>query len=137
MIDYDTKMIYDSCHVVILALGIAAIWLFPEHGLGDRCIGIFVVSVPMLILALAIPGAFGGGDIKLMAACGWLLGVKAVICAMMIALLAGGAYCVVMLAKKKISRKESFAFGPWLAVGLAVAVFYGDQLVNAYLKTCF
>lgn len=45
-----------------------------EHGLIDRLIGALIVSVPMLLLALAIPGAFGGGDIKLMAVSEHFLG---------------------------------------------------------------
>lgn len=137
MIDYDTQTIYDRFHIMIFLLGTAAVWLFPEHGLVSKCIGIFIISVPMLLLALAIPGAFGGGDIKLMAACGWLLGVKSIVCAMFIGLFAGGIYCVILLAGKKIGRKEHFAFGPWLAIGLTAAVFYGDFLVDSYLKLCF
>lgn len=137
MIDYDTQMIYDSFHVIIFVLGIGAVWLFPEHGLISKIIGIFIISVPMLILALVIPGAFGGGDIKLMAACGWLLGAKSIVCAMFLALLAGGLYCTILLAGKKIGRKEHFAFGPWLAIGLSVAAFYGDFLVNSYLNVFF
>lgn len=133
-IDYDTQMIYDRFHVIIFVLGVAAIWLFPEHSLVSRCIGMFVISLPMVGLAMVIPGAFGGGDIKLMAACGWFLGVKGIVCAMFIGLLTGGIYCVVLLAKKQIGRKEHFAFGPWLAVGLAIAVFFGDFLVDSYLK---
>lgn len=137
LIDYDTQTIYDWCHVIIFLLGAAALLLFPEHGLADRAAGMFIISVPMLLLALCIPGAFGGGDIKLMAASGWLLGVKAVVCAMFLGLFAGGTYCVFLLARGKIGRKDHFAFGPWLAFGLAVAVFCGDALVDAYLKLCF
>lgn len=90
MIDYDTQTIYDRFHIIIFVLGAAALWLFPEHGIWTKCIGALIISVPMFLLALAIPGAFGGGDIKLMAACGWLLGVKAIVCAMFIGLFAGG-----------------------------------------------
>lgn len=137
MIDYDTQTIYDRFHVMIFFLGVAAIWLFPEHGLVSKGIGALIISVPMLILALVIPGAFGGGDIKLMAACGWLLGVKSILCAMFIGLLAGGLYCTILLAGKKIGRKEHFAFGPWLAIGLSVAAFFGDILADGYLSVFF
>lgn len=68
------QIIYDRFHIFILILAIANIWLVPEHGLIDRLIGALIISVPMLLLALAIPGAFGGGDIKLMAVSGAFLG---------------------------------------------------------------
>ncbi len=67
-IDWNTKIIYDRFHIFIVLLGIAAIWVFPEHGIKEKLFGAVIVSVPMLVLALLIEGAFGGGDIKRMAA---------------------------------------------------------------------
>ena len=64
LIDWDTQIIYDRFHIFILILAIANIWLVPEHGLIDRLIGALIISVPMLLLALAIPGAFGGGEVN-------------------------------------------------------------------------
>ena len=132
-IDWNTKIIYDRFHIFIVLLGAAAIWLFPEHTLADRIIGAVIVSVPMLILALVVPGAFGGGDIKLMAASGWLLGWRAMIPAIFIGILPGGIYCIWMLARKKITRSDRIAFGPFLAIGLAAACIYGDQMLEWYL----
>ena len=97
-------------------------------------IGAVIISVPMLLLALIIPGAFGGGDIKLMAASGFFLGTGPVVCAMFFGLLTGGGYGAAMLLGKKLEKKDHFAFGPFLAFGLALAVFFGDQIVNWYLS---
>lgn len=137
VIDWDTQTIYDRFHLCILFLGLMALWCFPAHGLIDRLIGTVCVSLPMFLLALIISGAFGGGDIKLMAVSGFLLGTKAIICAMFFGLLFGGIYCVALLAAKKIKRKDQFAFGPFLAAGLTVAVFFGDWLVDGYLHLFF
>ena len=41
-----------------------------------RAIGFFIVSLPMYLLTLLIPDCFGGGDIKLIAVAGFLLGWK-------------------------------------------------------------
>ena len=38
--------------------------------------GVFSVSIPMFILAILCSGGLGGGDVKLMAASGALLGIK-------------------------------------------------------------
>ncbi len=133
-IDRDTRIIYNRFHIMIGLLGLTALRLFPGRGIWDRLIGAAAVSVPMLLLALVIEGAFGGGDIKLMAVSGFLLGWKAVLAAMFIGLLAGGGYCVWMLAGKKLSRKDAFAFGPFLALGLGIAFFWGDLLVLWYLS---
>ena len=134
LIDWDTQMIYDRFHVLILLLGIAALWLFPEYGIRDRIIGASVISIPMLLLSLAIPGAFGGGDMKLMAASGFFLGTAGIVCAMFFGLLTGGGYGAVMLAKKRLKGNDHFAFGPFLAFGLALSVFFGERIVSWYVS---
>ena len=134
LIDWDTQIIYDRFHIIILILGIIAIWVFPVTDIKSRIIGLLIISVPMYILTWIIPGAFGGGDVKLVAACGWFLGVKAVVTGTFVGFLAGGTYAVVLLALKKIGRKDHFAFGPFLAAGYAVAVFLGNFLADWYIS---
>ena len=133
LIDWDTQMIYDRFHIMILILAVFDFLLYPEREIVTRLIGALIISVPMLILALVIPGAFGGGDIKLMAASGLLLGTASTVCAMFIGIVTGGGYAAVMLAGKKLEKKDQFAFGPFLALGLAAAVFWGDQIAAWYL----
>lgn len=132
-IDYDTQTIYDRFQILILFLGMLAVWLFPETQIVERLVGIFIVSVPMLLLALVIPGAFGGGDIKLAAVSGFLLGAKAVVVGTFLGFLFGGGYAAWMLARKKLGRKDHFAFGPFLAAGYALAAFFGTAIAEWYL----
>ena len=70
---------------VILILAMINMWLFQAHSLKDCLLGAVIIAGPMLILALLIPGAFGGGDIKLMAASGLFLGTASIVCAMFLA----------------------------------------------------
>lgn len=133
LIDWDTQMIYDRFHIIILILAVFDFLLYPERGMMTRIIGALIISVPMLILALVIPGAFGGGDIKLMAVSGLFLGAASTVCAMFIGIVTGGGYAALMLAGKKLEKKDQFAFGPFLALGLAAAVFWGDQIAAWYL----
>ena len=133
LIDWDTQMIYDRFRVLIFLLGIVSIWLFPEYSIRNRLLGAVVISVPMFLLTMMIPGAFGGGDIKLMAVSGFFLGLSPIICAMFFGLLTGGGYAAVMLAGKKLKASDHFAFGPFLAFGLAIAVFFGERIVTWYV----
>lgn len=132
--DWDTRIIYDRFHIGIFLLGILALWLFPEHTILERLIGAAAVSLPMLLLSLLVEGAFGGGDIKLMAASGWLLGVRSILFAMFAGVVLGAVYCIGMMLRKKLSRKDQFAFGPFLAAGLCLALFWGDALMAWYLS---
>lgn len=134
LIDWRTRIIPNRFHIFILLLGMAQLFLVPEHGLGARLTGMLLVSVPMLLLTLAVPGAFGGGDIKLMAASGFFLGMDAIVCAMLFGLLTGGGYAAFMLATKRLKKTDQFALGPFLAFGLGLAALWGDRIAARYLN---
>lgn len=134
LIDWDTQIIYDRFHIFICILAIAHMYLASDYSLKNHLLAAVIIAGPMLILALIIPGAFGGGDIKLMAASGLFLGTASIVCAMFFGLLTGGLYGAVMLKTGKLGRKDQFAFGPFLAQGLMIATFYGDQIVSWYLR---
>ena len=127
-------MIYNRFHILILLLAVVQCMLVPEHGLPDRLLGAVIVSVPMLALTLLVPGAFGGGDIKLMAVSGLFLGTAPTVVAMFLSLVAGGGFAVSMLLMKKMEKNDQFAFGPFLAFGLAVSVLWGDAIAGWYLS---
>ncbi|RHS82125.1 prepilin peptidase [Firmicutes bacterium AM43-11BH] len=132
--DYKTRIIHNKFHIIIFFLAFVQMLLIPEYRMPDRLIGMLVVSAPMLLLTLLIPSAFGGGDIKLMAASGFFLGTSSILCAMNLAIIAGSVYGIIMLKNKKRNRKDRFAFGPFLAIGLAIAAFWGKEIVSWYLK---
>lgn len=133
-IDFDTLEIPNGLTLCIIIPIIFSIILYPQVSIPDRVAGFFIVSVPMLIITLIIPDSFGGGDIKLIAVCGVLLGAKNVILATFIALLFGGAYGIWLLKSQKAGRKSHFAFGPFLSIGITVALFWGEQIINRYLS---
>lgn len=133
MIDADTQEIPPQLNVILLLLGIPSIWLLPGPTIVERVIGLFAVSVPMFILMLF--NGFGGGDVKMMFATGFLLGWKGNVAAFFIGVIVGGVYAIYLLASKKKGRKEHFAFGPFLAFGILVALAhnFGDMLISTYI----
>ena len=135
VIDWDRQVIYDRYHVMILILAVLNICLFPENGIADRLVGAVIVSVPMFAIAFMSPGAFGGGDIKLMAASGLLLGTTSIICALFLGLFTGALYGVWMLKHRKMKKTDHFAFGPFLAFGLAIAALWGDKITTWYFQS--
>lgn len=134
MIDADTQEIPDGLVIAILVLAVAGWILQPEDpDWKARLIGAVCVSLPMLLINLIVPTSFGGGDIKLMAAAGLLLGWKNTLVAMFVALLLGGGYGICLLAGKKKGRKDHFAFGPFLSIGCVIGLFFGSWLLQWYL----
>ena len=104
----------------IVLLGIFSIPFFPEINLLQRGIGVLVISVPLFLCTFILPGSFGGGDIKLMAAVGLFLGWERTLFSFVAAVLAAGVCCLLMLALKKLTRKSQIPFGPFLSLGAAV-----------------
>ncbi len=132
LIDSDTLTISNELVISLLIPTAVSLVIHPDWL--SRAIGFFAVSLPMLILTLIIPESFGGGDIKLIAICGLMLGYQNILLAGFIALLLGGAYGVILLIKSKDNRKKHFAFGPFLCVGILTAMLYGEWIINQYLQ---
>lgn len=132
LVDQDTLEIPDGFHGAIGLLGFVSIFTMPGVPVWERLAGSLCVSLPLFLLTAVIPGAFGGGDIKLTAACGFFLGWKSCAWGGIFAILFAGAWGAFLLASKRAGRKDHFAFGPFLVAGMAAAVFWGRRLWLIY-----
>ena len=48
-------------------------------------------------------------------------------------ILLGGGFGALLLAAKKADRKTRLAFGPFLCIGIAAAMFFGERLADWYI----
>lgn len=120
--DGKTRQIPDWLTVSIGLLGILSEFLCPDMGWWHRLLGLVSVSGILLGLCFIRPGCFGGGDVKLAAACGLILGPEKNLTAFAIAVLAAGGYAAVLLAAGKLRRDSQIPFGPFLSLGAAAAL---------------
>ena len=75
----------------------------------------------------------GGGDVKLMAAAGLMLGWKHILLAMMIGCILGSIIHVLrMLLDKKKKKEHVLAFGPYLAIGIYLTILFGNPIIAWY-----
>lgn len=120
--------------LVWLLLGVGGINALAGFGpgLASGIAGSFAASLPLFFAAMLRPGAFGGGDIKLMAAAGVFLGAEMALQALLVGLLTGGLYGGICLLLGKKGRKEQFAFGPFLCLGIAGA-YWGKAVLGRFL----
>ena len=104
----------------------------PERALAAAGAGGFLFCV-----ALAYPRGMGMGDVKLVAVMGLYLG-RAVAPALLVGFAAGALVGLVLIAREGASaRKRAIPFGPFLALGGIVGLWYGDAIVDWYLDTFF
>ena len=134
LVDWHIQMIYDRFHIMILILAVLDFMLYPEMGIATRLTGMGNHISADAGAGTCNSGAFGGGDIKLMSVSGLLIGGASMICAMCIGIITGGAYVTLMLVRKRLNKTDQFAFGPFLAFGLATAIFLGDKMAVWYLQ---
>ena len=89
----------------------------------------------LLAAALIYPAGMGMGDVKLAALMGVALG-RTVPVALMAGMLAAMVPSLLLFVRHgKQARKMGFPFGPFLAIGSVVALFWGHALLDAYLAT--
>jgi leader peptidase (prepilin peptidase) / N-methyltransferase len=129
--------------IVYPALAVYAVAITVGHLTGggldilSGLLGVAVYGGPMLLVALAVPGGMGMGDVKLAALIGLVLGSLSLLLvgvAAFLGIVGGGLAAVVAMAILKWGRKRQMPFGPFLAAGAVLAALAGSQMASAYLS---
>jgi leader peptidase (prepilin peptidase) / N-methyltransferase len=132
-IDLEHRIIPNRIVVPAAALALVvqtALEPSPEWALGALGASGFLFAA-----ALAYPAGMGMGDVKLALLMGAVLG-KTVSVALMAGMLAAMLPGIYLFARHgKAARKMGIPFGPFLAVGSVVALFWGHDLLHAYFST--
>ena len=130
VIDFRTYEIPFGINLFILTLGLVRLALDYRNFL-DYLIGFISVSGFLYLLFLLTKGrGIGGGDIKLMAVSGLLLGWKCNILALALGCIIGS---IIHIIRMKVSKQDHvLALGPYLSVGIMIAALWGDFLLQWY-----
>lgn len=97
--------------------------------------GIGIFSFFALQLILSKGKWIGGGDLRLGALMGFLLGWKMGLIALVLAYLFGSIISIILLISSRVTRKSAIPFGPFLVTGTLLAIFYGNEILNWYLNS--
>ena len=132
VVDWRTYEIPLSCNVLLLALGVI-FCIIDRANVLDHLIGLVSVSAALYVLYLLSRGrAIGGGDIKMMAAAGLLLGWKLILLSFFLGCILGS---VIHVIRMKVSGAERMlAMGPYLSAGVLIAALWGERMIGWYLK---
>lgn len=145
-IDLDFQIIPDRISLPGIPLGLlAGSLILPDPfmravslGWKDSLIG--AVSGFLFYYFIAFAGekifkkeAMGGGDIKMMAMVGGFLGWKGVILTTFMGSFFGSIAGVFMMLVRGREKGSQIPFGPFLALGAAISLFFGQEIILWYL----
>ncbi len=131
VIDFRTYEIPFGINVFIAGLGLVRI-LTDLSNWAEYVIGFFAVSLFLYVIYLLTRGrGIGGGDIKLMAASGLLLGWQCNILAFLLGCIIGSVCHVIRMRVTK--AEHVLALGPYLSIGIFLCAMWGRELINWYL----
>lgn len=142
VIDLDHKLlpnrvVYPAFVVGWAGLVAAAIVDGTTDRLLDAAIGAGIFGGTFFLIALIAPRGMGFGDVKLAFVLGTFLGyvrIGLVPLGMFLAFLTGALTGLAVMLASGGGRKMQIPFGPFLALGTAIAIFAGDPLLDWYLE---
>lgn len=105
--------------------------------LGRACTGLVVLGGAYLLLALAVPGGMGLGDVKLAGVLGMVLaylGWGPLTVGAFGAFVLGGTFAIGLMVSGRARRGSGVPFGPWMLGGAWLGVFAGQPLLDGYLR---
>jgi leader peptidase (prepilin peptidase) / N-methyltransferase len=135
-IDLDHRIIPNAIVLPGAVAAVAIVAATEPSKLAEHLIAGAAAAGFLLVAVLAYPRGMGMGDVKLAGVLGLYLG-RSVGPAMLVALLSGTIVGVVIIARKGAAegRKTAVAFGPFLALGGLVGLFFGPDIVDWYLDS--
>jgi leader peptidase (prepilin peptidase) / N-methyltransferase len=136
-IDVDHQIIPDVLSIPGIALGLVASLAPGGIGWQDSVLGVVLgggVFILIIVASAAVLGqpGMGVGDVKLGAMLGAFLGWKLVLLSILLSVLIGGPLAATLLATGRKGRKDPLPFGPFLAAGGVISLFWGDAVLAWY-----
>lgn len=138
-IDLDYRIIPDVITLPGIPIFLGLAFLLPESDWVNSVLGILVGGGSLLTIAwvyalLTGKEGMGGGDIKLLAMAGALVGWKGVLFTIFVSSAAGALIGIILMLRTRKGLKLAVPFGPFIALGAVVYVFFGPVLINWYFN---
>lgn len=136
-IDLTHQIIPDAITLPGIPAGLILSATILPIGLLDSVLGLLVGGGLLWFIAWVSPYLFGkegmgGGDIKLLAMVGAFLGWKPTLLTIMVGAMTGSLVGISLLSFKLLRRDQYIPFGPFLAFGALVALFFHQNIFAWY-----
>jgi len=141
LIDLDThtlpnRIVLPAYPISLVLLALASAGSADWGALVRALVGGGILFAFYFALAMIYPSGMGFGDVKLAGVLGLYLGWLGwgpLLVGAFGAFVLGGVFSLLLLAARRVGRKSSIPFGPWMLVGAGVGIVSGSALWDGYL----
>ncbi len=133
-IDLEHRLVLNRVIYPAIVVALMAIPITPNQDAVKLLAGGLVGFGLLFLIAFIYPAGMGMGDVKLAAFIGLVVGFPAVFVALLISFVAGGSLGGGLLLTGLKGRKDPIPFAPFLVAGGMVAMLYGQQIIDWYVR---
>lgn len=138
VIDIEHQLIPDRITLPVIVAGFVGSVVLGRPAWLDSLLGIVVgggIICAIIVGSRLVMGeeGMGQGDITLAAMVGAFVGWRLLLLGLFLAVLVGAAVAAALLAAGRKGRKDPIPFGPFLALGGVVSLFWGKEILQWYL----
>lgn len=140
-IDYRYQLIPDECHYIIALCGSISL-IFNINTWMSCLLGAIVGGGSFYLLGLLAiviykKEGMGFGDVKLMAALGFLFGLKNILVITILSFTLGAIISIVLIILKVKKIDSYIPFGPFIVMGTLLVIFFkSDIFIDGYFTFC-
>lgn len=131
--DLAYMLIPDRILLFFLPIFIIERFFIPLDPWWSSIVGAVGAFTLLFLIGLVSNGGMGGGDIKLFGVLGYVLGWKLILMTFMIACFTGTIFGLVSMKAGKVQKRNPIPFGPFIAIGGLISLFFGNELLSWYL----
>ena len=137
-IDLKVEIIPDTISLPFIVIGFVLSFFLRNINPLDSMLGIITGGGSLLLVAifgskLFKKEAMGGGDIKLAAMIGAFFGWKLTLLSLFLSFFLGSIIGIIVLAASKDKSNNIIPFGPFIALGAMISMFWGNAIIHWYL----
>ncbi|MFT8870915.1 MAG: prepilin peptidase [Sporolactobacillus sp.] len=132
--DMEAMLVPDKIVLVFLGLAGALRMFWPTTPWWDAPAGALAGFLLLLLIAVLSKGGMGGGDVKLFAVLGLLVGVKLVLIGFFFSTALGALIGGAGRLTGRIKKRQPVPFVPFIALGMLAAFFFGNSLFALYVS---
>ena len=133
-VDLEHRLVLNQVIYPAITLALLVAPFTPNHSARGLLLGGLVGFALLFLIALIRPAGMGMGDVKLATFIGLVVGFPSILIALFLSFVAGGLVAGWLLLSGVKGRKDPVPFAPFLVAGGMVAMLYGKEILDWYLR---